>query len=676
MNIFVYFCIQKSQDETMKKKIVGLIILILLSIFESFTQSVSFPDDERERGYYDRPYKRYEAESGKCITSGILLAPTYDQREIQSEASNQMAVQLGAENDFVQWTNDEAADGLTVRYSIPDSAEGNGTKGTLDLYVDGIFVQTIILNSYWAWQYFLKNMSNPYPDNTPGNNKFPRMRFDEIHLKLDVKIPKGANFKLLKTDGNNIPYTIDFVELELVPPITTFESIPDENKVEYSPDKGDLSSFIAFNSGKTIYIPAGKYETDARIMLNADRTGLIGAGMWYTEIYFTASSDDRSTYNRRGIETANSNILLEGLFLNTVNDKRYYQNNDSYQVGKGLMGSFGSNSVIKNVWVEHFECGAWIEGTDNLTVSNCRFRNNYADGINLAYGCKNSVVEHCSFRNNGDDDMATWSRSGRSCDNNTFRYAIVENNWRASGLGFFGGKQNIAHHCVIIDPMEAGFRITCDFPGAAFGSDGYSEFYDISVYRGGVKSGTSGVNGDLWGNQQGALHINSSSQYDLQNIRIYNIDLYDSKNDAVFIGSSNKSIQNLVLKDIRINGTQRYGIFFSNAKGSGYYCRIEYRNIGADTNTNNLPSSFNLTENCGTYLPVTVMEEFKAVSFNGNIKISGCRNSPVSVFDLSGRKVSQTASISNQIIIPDLQSGIYIVRLDNHNKTLKTNLNR
>ncbi|NJK87304.1 MAG: right-handed parallel beta-helix repeat-containing protein, partial [Bacteroidales bacterium] len=113
--------------------------------------------------------------------------------------------------------------------------------------------------------------------------------------------------------------------------------------------------------------------------------------------------------------------------------------------------------------IEHFECGGWIENANSLNIQHCRFRNNYADGMNLSYGSKNSVVEHCSFRNNGDDDMASWSRSTGLCENNVYQYCISENNWRASGLGFFGGKQNKAHHIVISDAMEAGFRITCDF---------------------------------------------------------------------------------------------------------------------------------------------------------------------------------------------------------------------
>ena len=263
------------------------------------------------------------------------------------------------------------------------------------------------------------------------------MRFDEIHLKLSSKIPVNATFKLVKTDENNTPYTIDFVELEEVPEAVTFESITDENKVEYSPDDGKLQYFISGNAGKTIFLPEGKYEVDNRIYITGDNTKIVGAGIWYTEIYFTASSDDKSTYNQRGIETNNSNVVLEGLYLNTINNKRYYNQDDRYQVGKGVMGSFGSNSTIKNVWAEHFECGGWIDGANNLTIQHCRFRNNYADGIHVSYGSKNSTVEHCSFRNNGDDDMATWSRADRLCENNTFRFCTSENNWRASGTGFF-----------------------------------------------------------------------------------------------------------------------------------------------------------------------------------------------------------------------------------------------
>ncbi len=540
---------------------------------------------------------------------------------------------------------------------------GKGTTGTLICVVNGVPVDTLNLNSYWAWQYILKSGSK-YPDNTPDETtRFPRMRFDEIHLKLESKIPANATIRLEKADDNEVPYTVDFVELEDVPAPVSFDDIPDENKISYSPDKGSLPLFISQNAGKTIYIPEGKYDVSSRITINGDGTRIIGAGMWYTEIYFSASSDDKSTYNKRGIETNSSNVPLEGLYLNTVNNKRYYNNDPVYQVGKGLMGSFGSNSVIRHLWIDHFECGGWIEGSENLIVQRCRFRNNYADGINLSYGCKNSVVEHSSFRNNGDDDMASWSRADRMCEMNTFRYCTSENNWRASGLGFFGGKQNKAYHIVIKDPMEAGFRVTCDFPGMPFSNDGYSEFYDISVYKGGVASGPVGVGGDLWGNEQGALHINSSSQYDLQNIYIHDIDFYNSKNDAIFIGSTIHKIINLALQNINIDGTGRYGIYFSNPKGEGTWCNIQYENIGASSNTNPIPSSFSFTENCNN-VSVSRQESpaIRTFSLDGNLHISGKPDTLVSVYDLWGRKCYQGSLEDNSLVVYHLHPGLYIVR--------------
>lgn len=648
----------------MRKSELFLLTFFFFLLQGLLAQNVTFQDDNINRGYYSRAYLRYEAEPGRCETTGTTLNSTYDQRTLQSEASNQIATSLTTTGSYVQWVNTTMADGLTIRFSLPDNATGSGTTGTFALYVNNMFVENITVNSYWSWQYILKSGSK-YPDNTPNSStKFPRMRFDETHVKLATKIPANAVFKLVKVDENNVPYTIDFVELEEVPAPVAFESITDQNKVIYTTSQGDIAYFISQNKGKTIYIPEGRYETQKRIIITlGDNTKIIGAGAWYTQIYFAASSDERGTYSQRGIEAYGNNIFLQGLYLNTVNNKRYFQNNDTYQVGKGLMGSFGVGSVVRDMWIEHFECGGWLEKAERLLIQNCRFRNNYADGINFSYGTKNSVVEHCSFRNNGDDDIATWSRADGLCENNIFRYCTSENNWRASSLGFFGGKQNKAHNCVIIDPMEAGFRATCDFPGMPFSSDGYNEFYDISVYKGGVASGAIGVSGDLWGNQQGAIHLFSSSQYDLQNIKIHDIDLYDSKNDAIFIGSSSKSIKSLVLKNINIHGAGRYGTYFSSTKGNGTYCNISYENIGASTNYNPIPSAFSYIEDCDVSAlePVTG-NTFIAFFLNEKLHITGLSGTFVSIYDVLGRQICQKEITSNEAVVEHPTSGLYLVK--------------
>ena len=553
-----------------------------------------------QRGYYNRPYLRYEAEPGLCESDGIFLPATFVQTEVQSEASNQTAVQLKQQGSYVQWQNESAADGLTVRFSLPDNSDGAGTQGVLSLYVNDIFIRNLTLNSYWAWQYFLRTMSNSYPDNTPNaTTKFARMRFDETHFLLNEKIPVGAIVKIVKASDDTLPYIVDFIEMEEVPAPLGFDDITDENKILYdSATSGSLVNFISSNAGKTIFLPAGRYVSEYRLNVGA-KTKIIGAGMWHTEIYFSASSDNRETYSRRGFELNGDSIVIEGIYLNTVNNKRYYNNEDRYQVGKGIMGGNGSGSAVKNIWAEHFECGAWIESANGILFSHCRFRNNYADGINFCYGTQNSVFEYGSLRNNGDDDLATWSRSGRECYNNIFQYSTAENNWRASSLGFFGGRQNIARGIVIIDPMEAGFRITCDFPGVPFSNDGVSEMYDISVYNGGCAQGVRGTSGDLWGNRQGALHINASSQYDLQNFNIYNIDLYNSKDNAVYLGCSSKEIRNVSLRNIKIDGAGNYGIYFNWTKGVATYCNVEFNDIGAAADMNTVPAAFSFLPDSG-----------------------------------------------------------------------------
>jgi hypothetical protein len=400
-----------------------------------------------------------------------------------------MATQLIEKDSYIQWKNEEAADGMVIRFSIPDGKNGGGTKGVIALYIDEKFIENITLDSYWAWQYALMT-GQMYPDNIPEANKFARMRFDDIRVKLTKKIPREATFKLVKVDDNKIPYTIDFVELEPIPSSVTYESITDQNKVSYRLSDGPLDEFIRNNGGKTIYIPAGKYDVFERIFIHEPNTKIIGAGMWYTEIYFASSSDNAETYAKRGIQTDQNNILLDGLYITSANNRRYFVLPDGRNggVGKGVMGSFGSNSIIRNVWIEHFEWGGWIIGTNNLTVQYSRFRNHYADGLNLATGSKNSLVEYCSFRNNGDDDMASWSSGKNMCENNTYQYCTAENNWRASSVGFFGGKEHKALNLVITDAMEAALRATTDFPGQPFSDEGLHLYENISIYNCGAQS--------------------------------------------------------------------------------------------------------------------------------------------------------------------------------------------
>ncbi|TDO82844.1 putative secreted protein (Por secretion system target) [Flavobacterium chryseum] len=551
-----------------------------------------------QRGYYDAPYKRYEANLGQLSNGATVTSKSYIQADLQSEASNQQCVNMSATNATVQWTLTEAADGLVIRYSVPD-----GQSATLGVYNGSTKITTLTVTSTWSWEYL---WSNGNPNNNGITNQNPRMRFDEVRYKLPSKIAASGTLRLVRESGN---VHLDFAEME---PIPTSVSAP-AGSVTYTGNGSDLQIFIDANGGKKIFIPVGVYNVNRELYFGVANTSLIGAGMWYTQINFT-----NTTSLNGGLRANASNISFSDLYLTTNSASR----SNSY---KAINGVFTAGSTVKNIWAEHFECGAWIAQyntggpaiADGFTVSHCRFRNNYADGINLCKGTANSIVEHCSFRNNGDDDQAIWSADGLECINNTFRYNTSENCWRACGLAIYGGKNNKAYNLIIKDNLEAGIRVSNNFPGAPFNNDGMHEIHDITVT-------TCGTFNDTYNNPVAAVDIfsatNAGSQ--VKNVQLYNIDIIDSRNDAISISKrSGDGIYNLSFKDITVNGTGKefpnnnalnrnwgrgfFVLIAGSPSGNGTYCNMNYSNRGGNATVNEEISaigSFSWTQssNCST----------------------------------------------------------------------------
>lgn len=638
-------------------------LVLLLGAFPMQAQITEFSDDALQRGYFNRAYKRYEAEPERCLTNAAFLSASDDQRDLQSEASNGQALTLSAQGDYVAWTVGNAGEGLTVRFSLPDTEDGTGNRSVIAVYNGERWLADMVLDSWWAWQYTARGAN--YPDNTPAEGKMIRMRFDETHLLLPERCEEGTVLRLVKKDNDNLPCTIDFVELEAVPEPVRFEDIEDENKVAYSPDKGYVTSFVAANAGKTVYFPAGTYEIAARLYLNNDNTHLVGAGMWYSTLYFSASSDQRSTHNNRGIEANASNLLLEGFYINTVNNKRYYNNNPSYQVGKGLMGSWGTGSVVRRCWIEHFECGAWIANysggtTRNLLVEHCRFRNNYADGINLCQGSTGHTVRFCSFRNNGDDDMASWS-TGQLCSGNTFEYCTAENNWRASSLGFFGGKNQTARNIAVYDALESGVRVNSDFAGTGFASDGEILLENISIRHAGCVSGTFGAAGDFWGNMQGAFNITATANYNVANLTARNVDILDSRSHAVFVkAGGGKRITGLRLENVHIDGAW-YGVYFTAAAGDARWCNLTFDNLLYTEQNVTSFSAFSWVEDCVDGDALTEIRGDCVVCGScNNIVIYGASGKQVCVYDVLGNCCASVYCSGDVVALPAV-CGFYLV---------------
>ena len=470
------------------------------------------------------PYTTHEAENAS-VENGATIQQSTDMESTAVEATNQTYVELPKKDAAVTFNVTDPANALNVRYTIPD-----GASGQLDVQVNGSSVGNLDLSSHSAWQY-LKG-DHEYDQAIDGSSA--RFRFDETRLLLkDIQLKSGDKISLVKKKDDNVPYGIDFIELEQAPaPVAQGEnSISIVDKGASANDDGDDTAALlaaveeAKASGKSVYIPEGRFNFDKQVNIEADNLKISGAGVWHTQLHFT--SDKR--YGGGIVFGHNSNgIELSNLYMDSNLTSRY---NEDAQY-KAISGTLGKDSKIHDIWVQHFEVGMWIgdydqtgnmKYTDGLVVENARIRNNLADGINFAQGTKNSTVKNSNIRGNGDDGLAIWSSISNGTnaaaeENNKFLNNTIESGWRAAGIGIFGGKGHEISGNLIKDVFAgAGIRVNTVFAGHNFDlNDSGIKIHDNTILR-------SGTTNDLYKLHRGAI--------DFQQVRgtIKNVDVYDNK---------------------------------------------------------------------------------------------------------------------------------------------------
>ena len=470
------------------------------------------------------PYTTHEAENAS-VENGATIQQSTDMESTAVEATNQTYVELPKKDAAVTFNVTEPANALNVRYTIPD-----GASGQLDVQVNGSSVGNLDLSSHSAWQY-LKG-DHEYDQAIDGSSA--RFRFDETRLLLkDIQLKSGDKISLVKKKDDNVPYGIDFIELEQAPaPVAQGEnsiSIVDKG-ASANDDSDDTAALLAAveeakASGKSVYIPEGRFNFDKQVNIEADNLKISGAGVWHTQLHFT--SDKR--YGGGIVFGHNSNgIELSNLYMDSNLTSRY---NEDAQY-KAISGTLGKDSKIHDIWVQHFEVGMWIgdydqtgnmKYTDGLVVENARIRNNLADGINFAQGTKNSTVKNSNIRGNGDDGLAIWSSisdgtNAAAEENNKFLNNTIESGWRAAGIGIFGGKGHEISGNLIKDVFAgAGIRVNTVFAGHNFDlNDSGIKIHDNTILR-------SGTTNDLYNLHRGAI--------DFQQVRgtIKNVDVYNNK---------------------------------------------------------------------------------------------------------------------------------------------------
>ena len=465
------------------------------------------------------PYMRYEAEEASR-SDGTTLERSDDLESTAIEASGQSYVALKDQDSSLDFTATSAANALDLRFTLPDHKSGQ-----VQVYINNDLAATLTLSSETAWQYVYKESVYDEPTLAPGT-AHKRFRFDEVHTLLNGQIQKGDHVRIVKVDQNDTEYGIDFIELEqAAPAIERPEgavSIADYNGAQPGDGVADDDALIAAmdaaanTSSKKVYIPAGTWEFSRKIGIDHPGLTFQGAGLWYTNIFFT--SDQREGGGIVFNEGASNETLTD--FAMSSNLKSRFGEDAQY---KGFAGSAGANTRVANVWVEHFECGFWMGAyrdhehmtyTDGMVIENSRIRNNFADGVNFVQGTKNSTVRNSSVRGNGDDSLASWASNDlRSQSNseaskfNSFVGNTIELGWRAGGIGLFGGEGHVVKDNLIVNNFSgAGIRISTVFKGRNFT---YNNAGMTVTHNKLVRTGTTD---DFYGKQRGSIDFEEDQE--------------------------------------------------------------------------------------------------------------------------------------------------------------------
>jgi hypothetical protein len=420
------------------------------------------------------PYTTYEAEAGSY--TGALVSGSRAWGQLSSEASGRAAVKLSSAGQYAQITTTAAGQGLVLRYSIPDTANGAAYNAGLSLYVNGVKKTDLVLTNKYSWIYGTwsteggnKHWSNN-PAATPAN---PHRFFDEVAVILDASYPPGTTIKLMRETSNlnfstTASITVDFVELEPIPAaltmpsnfvnITAYGAVANDGIDDTTAMNNAIAAVVASAGAKAgVWIPAGTFDFNNGVA----GPGWSGAG---TRIYLPAGVSLRGT----GIWTSTLQGDFAGVYAkggnSNLSDLKISADDVLRDDDDGVSGAEGnfSNSTINNVWFEHTKVGVWTTQSysqaglvNNATVTNCRIRDTWADGLNLHYGTSNSMVSNNAVRNTGDDGLAMWSDTHLDTGN-TFQNNTIQLPGLANGIGIYGGENNVVKANLIADTIDNG----------------------------------------------------------------------------------------------------------------------------------------------------------------------------------------------------------------------------
>jgi hypothetical protein len=462
------------------------------------------------------PYTTYEAENMTTNVPGgaIVMSRTPPPSSLPNpvstptlenlaaiESSGRAFVSLVNSGDYVELEATAPANRFVVRFTVPDSASGGGLDTQIGLYVNGVR-QTLPLSSAHGWLYGMGTNA----DNDPSDG-WPHHFWDEAQAVIPNVLP-GDKVRLQRDAEDTAAfYWIDLVDLEQVAktamPANAVSVLSCEGAVEamgadsgtFNVDATALSTCLDAGaaSGKAVYFPEGRFIQNEKIEIPANG-GLVGAGMWFTTFYSTAAVTDFG--GPFGFNMNGANGVLSDVKVDTTVDSRA-------NGGSAITGG-SSGWTVQRVWIEHTGTGMWVGATSHSVVQDSRFRDTYADGVNVNDGSSYVTIQNNSFRGTGDDSIASYSSAGAS-DGAGNSYITVAHNtvvqpWFAHGLALYGGSNIVFDENLVTDPAYYAGLIVGVYP------QGNSATYPLA---GATVSNNTIVRGGGW-TEKAALYMKIS----------------------------------------------------------------------------------------------------------------------------------------------------------------------
>ncbi|MFJ8976283.1 glycosyl hydrolase family 28-related protein [Streptomyces sp. NPDC102282] len=582
----------------------------------------------------DVPFAEQEAEN--AATNGTVIGPDRTAYTLPAEASGREAVRL-VPGEHVEFTLPEAANAITVRYSIPDAPGGGGITAPLDVAVNGAKRSTMTLTSQYSWLY------NQYPfTNDPGADLLqpgwwitecacvpnattpapviskpfrPNHFYDEQRLLLGKRYGAGDTVRLTVPAGSRAAWTvIDVLDSELVgPPHVELRAA---NALLFGADPsgrrdsaGALDRAIAFAKRKNlpVYVPPGTYQVNRHIVV--DDVTIRGAGSWYTtfkgrQVALDAPAADGSVhtgvgfYGKDAADGGSRDVHLSGFAIEGDVRERI----DTDQVN-GVGGAM-SDSSIEGLHIRHTKVGMWFDGPmSNLRITGNVIVDQIADAINFHGGVTGSEVSHTFVRNSGDDGLAMWSEK-RANTGNTFARNTVQSPVLANGIAVYGGTDNTVSGNLVADPVREGSALHV---GARFGAEAFRGRLDLSDNTT-VRAGTYELN---WNIGLGAIWFFALDRDIDADIRVTGNSFLDNTYNAIMLVTDwpvkdTYKIQGVHFKDIKVDGTGT-SVVSARAAGSATFENVDARNVGAVG-----------VNNCGSFHFTPAGSEFTLVDRGGN----------------------------------------------------------